>query len=132
MLRITKLTDYSIVLLGKLATNYPKRQSAAVLAQETGIGLPTVSKLLKALQRHHFVVSYLGIEGGYELAGPPGEFSLAQIISALEGPIAITECNIVNGQCAHQNNCQARSHWLRINQAVLGTLKGITLVELMK
>lgn len=130
MLRITKLTDYAIVLLTNLAENHPKRQSAATLAELTGIHLPTVSKLLKALQKQHIITSHLGMDGGYQLAEAPERYTLAQIITALEGPIALTECNLAQGVCAQEQSCHVRPHWQRINRAVLHTLEGISLAEI--
>lgn len=129
MLRITKLTDYSIVLLGDLATCYPEHQSAKALAVRTGIHLPTVSKLLKTLQQRGLVISHLGAEGGYQLAHPAEEISLARIIQALEGPIALTQCNLAHGLCEQEQSCHIKPHWQRINKAVLATLQGISLAE---
>jgi FeS assembly SUF system regulator len=131
MLRITKLTDYAIVLLTNLAENHPQRQSAATLAQHTGIGLPTVSKLLKTLQKQHIVISHLGMDGGYQLVESPDRYSLAQIITAMEGPIALTQCNLAQGSCVHEQSCHVRPHWQRINRAVLNTLEKISLAEVI-
>lgn len=130
MLRITKLTDYAIVILTTLATHFPARLSAKELAKNTGIHLPTVSKLLKVLQQQRLVISHLGAEGGYQLAVPAEEISLAQIIEALEGPIAMTQCNLRQGKCEQEHRCQVRPHWQRINRVVLQTLRGVWLSEM--
>jgi len=132
MLRITKLTDYAIILLTNLAENHPNRLSAATLAQHTGIHLPTVSKLLKNLQRQNIVTSRLGVAGGYQLAESPDQFSLAQIIIALEGPIALTQCNLKPGICDREDSCHARPYWQQINGAVLNTLGNISLAQIIK
>ncbi|HKC25951.1 MAG TPA: Rrf2 family transcriptional regulator, partial [Thermoanaerobaculia bacterium] len=90
MFRLTKLTDYGIVLLTHFAQN-PERdaQNARELAQETRLPLPTVGKLLKELAHEGLLVSHRGIHGGYALARKPEEISMADVIAALEGPIAI-------------------------------------------
>ena len=129
MLRITKLTDYAIVILSDLAICYPEHQSAKALAGRTGIHLPTVSKILKILQQHDLVLSHLGVEGGYQLAVPAEQVSLARIIEALEGPIALTQCNLTKGMCEQEHQCHIRPHWQRINHAILSTLQGISLAE---
>jgi FeS assembly SUF system regulator len=130
MLRITKLTDYAIVILSDLAAYYPERQSAKALAEHTGIHLPTVSKILKTLQQRELVISHMGAEGGYQLAMPAEKVSLARIIEALEGPIALTQCNLVKGICEQEHKCNIRPHWQRINQIVLQTLQGVCLAEI--
>ncbi|MFI4954396.1 MAG: SUF system Fe-S cluster assembly regulator [Gammaproteobacteria bacterium] len=131
MLRITKLTDYAIVILSELAANYSERLSAAELAKNTGIHLPTVSKLLKVLQQQRLVISHLGAEGGYQLAFPAEQISLAQIIEALEGPIAMTQCNLQHGICEQEHICQVRPHWQRINKVILQTLNDVWLSEMV-
>ena len=127
MLRITKLTDYAIVILSELAERVPQYVSAAELSKNTGIHIPTVSKLLKVLQQQRLVLSHLGAEGGYQLAVPAKQISLAQIIEALEGPIALTQCNLAHGKCEQETVCHVRPHWQRINQVILQTLRGVPL-----
>ncbi len=131
MLRITKLTDYAILLMSDLASSFPEHQSAKALSLHTGIHLPTVSKLLKILQRQGLVLSHLGAEGGYQLAHPADSISLAQIIEALEGPIAMTQCNLAHGLCEQEQSCHVRPHWKKINQAVLTTLQGVLLQDIL-
>ena len=94
MLRISKLTDYATVILAEPRRRQPRElQTAAEVAERTRLGLPTVSKLLKSLQRAGLVASARGAHGGYQLARPAGAISAAEIIDALEGPVAITECS---------------------------------------
>jgi len=80
MLRISKLTDYATVLLATLAAEPGRVQTAAALAERTRISAPTVSKLLKLLQRAHLVTSTRGLHGGYQLARPAAEISAAAIV----------------------------------------------------
>ncbi|HEV8581750.1 MAG TPA: SUF system Fe-S cluster assembly regulator [Thermoanaerobaculia bacterium] len=130
MIRITKQTDYGIVLLTHLAANPERQYNAPDLAAEAHLPLPMVSKILKLLARESLLISHRGVKGGYSLARQPEAISMAQIIAALEGPIAITECISVEGDCFHEPLCPVRSNWRRINQAVRTALEGITLAEM--
>lgn len=130
MIRITKQTDYGIVLLTHLATEPERKYNAPDLASETGLPLPMVSKILKLLARDGLLLSHRGVKGGYGLARAPEGISMAEIIGALEGPISMTECIDDEGGCSHQPMCQVRGNWQRINEAVRGALEGITLAEM--
>lgn len=130
MIRITKQTDYGIVLLTHLATQPERHLNAPELAAETQLPVPMVSKILKLLVREGILLSHRGVKGGYSLARLPQEISMAEIIAALEGPIAITECVDVSSDCSHERLCPVRSNWHRINAAVRGALEGITLAEM--
>jgi len=130
MIRITKQSDYGIVLLTHLASQADRQLNAPELAAETQLPLPMVSKILKILVREGLLASHRGVKGGYSLGRLPEEITMAEIISALEGPIAITECIEVSSDCSHERLCPVRSNWQRINQAVRGALEGITLAEM--
>jgi FeS assembly SUF system regulator len=130
MIRITKQTDYGIVLLTHLATTPERQVNAPELAGETRLPLPMVSKILKLLVRERVLVSHRGVKGGYGLARAPEEISMAEVISALEGPIAITECIDEHSGCAHEPFCGVRGRWHRINTALREALEGITLGEM--
>ena len=114
MLRISKLTDYGTVVLAELAATPDTVCSAADVAQATGIGLPTVSKLLKRLARADLVLSTRGVNGGYRLAREPREISAADVIDALEGPVSITECSSDDSNCDYEHVCNVGSAWQRI------------------
>jgi FeS assembly SUF system regulator len=133
VLRISKLTDYAIVVsthLGSVAGAI----AVSDLASATRIPQPTVSKVLKALARAGVVVSQRGAHGGYRLARPSVEITVAEIIGALEGPIAVTECSDVSPEhlCEHEPRCEVRANWQRINAAVHGALAGITLSDMAR
>ncbi|HWM89511.1 MAG TPA: SUF system Fe-S cluster assembly regulator [Thermoanaerobaculia bacterium] len=130
MIRITKQTDYGVVLLTHLAAQPDRQVNAPELAAETQLPLPMVSKILKLLVREGVLLSHRGVKGGYSLARLPGEVTMAEIITALEGPIAITECVEVSSGCSHEQLCPVRSNWHRINAAVRGALEGITLADM--
>lgn len=130
MLRMSKLTDYATVVLGHLARNEGKVQTAADVASHTGLSTPTVSKLLTGLTRSGLVTSFRGAQGGYSLARHAGEISAAEVIDALEGPVAITECSTTDGSCDLEPTCQVGSAWQRINAAIRRSLQDISLAEL--
>ena len=134
MIRITKLTDYGIVLLSHIARS-PEWRTRCVrdIAAETHLPVPTVSKLLKSLTRSGLLVSQRGVKGGYSLARQPEDISVAQIINALDGPIAITDCSgDPNGRCELERLCAVRNNWRRINLAIRDALEGLTLAEMAR
>ena len=131
MIRITRLTDYGIVLLTYVARHPEGRiHSVPELAAEAQLPLPTVSKIVKVLAKGGLLVSHRGVKGGYHLARGPQQITLAEIVTALDGPIAITECS--TGRCAHTVRCPARSNLQRINEAVHTALSGISLAEMTR
>jgi FeS assembly SUF system regulator len=131
MLRMTKQADYGFVLLSRLAAAPGRVANAPELASETRLPIPTVSKILKLLAKEGVLRSSRGVHGGYSLAKPPGAISAAELLTALEGPVALTLC-IENtpGECNHETYCLVRGHWQRINQALEEALGRITLAEL--
>ncbi len=130
VLRISKLTDYATVILARLACDDGPRHTATGLARESGLAPPTVSKLLKQLHHAGLVESTRGLHGGYRLARPAREISAAAILDALEGPLALTECAIDNGQCGIRSSCVVSGSWQRINLAIRQSLEEVTLAEL--
>jgi FeS assembly SUF system regulator len=131
VIRITKHTDYGIVLLTHMAADQERQYNAPDLAAEARLPLPMVSKILKLLARERLLLSHRGVKGGYSLARRPEAISMAEIIAALEGPIAITECIDLSGDCAHERICPARSNWHVINMALRSALEGISLAEMI-
>jgi FeS assembly SUF system regulator len=131
MLRMSKLTDYGIVLLTHLAREGgPSMQTAQELAAASKIPLPTVSKILKELCRGGLVVSHRGRRGGYSLSRPASSISVAQIVEALEGPLGLTECATDAGSCSLEETCVARTHWGPISRAIHRTLSRLPLSSL--
>jgi FeS assembly SUF system regulator len=130
MLRISRLTDYATVLLAALAGEPDRVQTATALAASTHIGAPTVSKLLKQLQRAGLVTSTRGLHGGYQLARPAGEISAAAILDALEGPVALTDCAAGQGNCEIEGSCRVSRVWQRLNLAVRRSLYDVSLAQL--
>jgi FeS assembly SUF system regulator len=128
MFRMNKLTDYGILLLTRMATAPEGGISARELAEETRIPLPTVGKILKILLKEGLLVSHRGTKGGYALSRTPSEITVAEIIRALEGPIAMTECD--ENTCELESGCPTRSHWKVVNRTILGALQNLTLREM--
>ncbi len=129
MLRISRLTDYGTLVLAQLASE-TTLSSAHHVADTTHLAQPTVSKLLKALVGAGLVVSERGVQGGYALARPAEEISAAEIIDALEGPIAITQCSSATGHCELESICRVAHAWQRINLSIRRALTEVSLVDL--
>jgi FeS assembly SUF system regulator len=133
MIRLGKLTDYGLVLMGYVAkSGEPALRTARDLAAQSGLPLPTVSKLLKLLLQSGFLVSHRGIKGGYSLAREAREISVAEVISALEGPIGLTECTIdASGVCDLEPSCPIKRNQQMISQVVRGALEKLSLADLI-
>ena len=133
MLRITKQTDYGVVLLTYMAEGAADAVfTTRDLSAACGLPQPMVSKILKLLAKAELLSSQRGVRGGYRLSRPPERVSLAEIIEALEGPIALVECVDESASaCSIECKCRTRINWQRINRMVLATLEGITLSEMI-
>ena len=130
MIRLSRLTDYGIVLMAHLADAGEGPHTARDLAEQTQLPLPAVSKLLKSLAREGLLVSSRGAKGGYQLARPAEKITVPEMIAALEGPIALTDCNLHEGACSQEPRCHVRTPWQRINRAVHDALSRIRLADL--
>jgi FeS assembly SUF system regulator len=130
MLRISKLTDYATVILAALAQDPERVQTATALAEHTRVAAPTVSKLLKQLQRAGLVTSTRGLHGGYQLSRPAAQISAATILDALEGPLALTDCAAGHGHCCIEETCRVGRAWQRLNSAIRRSLHEVTLAQL--
>lgn len=132
MIRLSKLTDYGILLMTQIA-RHPERplHTARDLAVETQLPLPTVSKILKELSTGGLLASHRGVKGGYTLARDSQEISVGQIISVLEGPIGVTECGGVPGSCDMEPHCPVSSNWRVISHALRQALENLTLPDLI-
>ncbi|HEY5652817.1 MAG TPA: SUF system Fe-S cluster assembly regulator [Pontiella sp.] len=129
MLRITKITDYGFILLVHMANQDREMlHNAKDLSASIGIPLPTVSKVLKILTQGGILQSHQGSKGGYSLSRAANEISAAEIIEAVEGPLAITDCSSPDG-C--ERNCPVSPSWQQVNGAIAGALKGLTLANMV-
>ena len=132
LMRLTSLADYAVVLMAAAARHGGEaRLSAALLAEETGVPLPTAQKLMGRLAGAGLLSSARGTGGGFRLARDAGGITLADIIEAVEGPIALTAC-VAEGRhdCSLEGSCKVQPHWGVVNGAVRGALQEISLATL--
>jgi FeS assembly SUF system regulator len=129
LFRVTRLADYGIVILTHLA-NHQSTYTARDIAAIVHLPLPVVSKILKLLCRAEILTSQRGVKGGYCLTRDSHQISVAQVIRALEGPIAVTECTFKD--CHLEQGCPVRTNWRMINDAIQSALDRISLAEMAK
>ena len=129
MLRISKLTDYAILVMVELSRQ-GEVLSAHALAERVGVEVPTASKVLKLLAGAGLLQSYRGPTGGYRVSRSASDISVAEVIAAIEGPIAMTECSVEEGLCSQEQSCDLRGNWQRISLAVAQALQQVTLAEM--
>lgn len=132
MLKITRLSDYAVAVLAQLAAGGDEVQTAKGLAERTGLPQPAVSKILKSLARSKLVQSHRGVQGGYRLAREASHVSVADVIEAVEGPVALTDCGSeAVSECEFQGQCSVQANWLRINQVVRRALANISVEDMI-
>lgn len=131
MLRVSKLTDYATVILTHIGHTPDALHAASDITKETGVALPTVSKILKQLAKEGVLDSKRGSKGGYFLSQPVEQVNVAQIITAMEGPISMTECGVSEGVCEQESSCEVKGNWGLINRAVYNALESVSLAELV-
>lgn len=131
MIRVTKLTDYGIVLMTRLARQDEQLQiTAPDLSQDIGLPLPTVRKLLKILTMQNLLISTRGVSGGYRLARTPEKITLMDMVEALEGRVALTECSSDEPCACKLDNCSLGKNWSLINRLLQNTLESYNLAEM--
>ncbi len=119
MLRITKMTDYAVLILANLALHDKKLLTAKEIASETHISLPTTQKILKKLNRKNLVISKQGASGGYTLGDETKDLSVAVLLKKIDGDLSITQCSSDEDQCQVEDFCNIGNAWQMINQRVL-------------
>lgn len=131
VLKLSRLTDYAVVVLARMGTAPEARRSAPDLAARTGLAEPTVAKVLKILAASGLVVGSRGARGGYVLARPLSGITLSEVITAFDGPIALTACvEGATGACEAEGQCPVRGRWDPVNRAIRDALAGITVADL--
>ncbi|GCE83175.1 SUF system Fe-S cluster assembly regulator [Komagataeibacter diospyri] len=128
MLKLSKLTDYAVVALVRLGQK-DEVTTSPVLSRSTGIPEPTVAKVLKILATQGIVTSQRGARGGYRLARPLEEISIAAVIQAIDGPISLTTC-VDGGDCDARSTCGLGGQWDMVNAAIRNALSAITLADM--
>jgi FeS assembly SUF system regulator len=140
MFRLSKITDYGIMILAHLANSAERERSAAPYDQAesqtarevaTAVDLPqpVVGKILKSLARQGMLESHRGAKGGYSLVRRPEELTVAEMISVLDGPLALTQCAVGPEVCELELHCATRNPWQVINQVVINALSTVTLAD---
>ena len=131
MFRLNRLTDYATVVMTLMAEEPSRLRGASEIAEITRLELPTVAKLLKLLGKAGLLSSVRGARGGYRLLRSPEQISVADIITAIDGPFAMTECGVHGGHCHHESHCQVRGNWRKIGLAIETALRSVTLLDMV-
>jgi FeS assembly SUF system regulator len=133
-MRLSSMADYAVVVMAAAARHCGGvRVSAGQLAEETGLPAPTVQKLVSRLSAAGLLRSSRGVGGGLKLARPPATITLADIIEAVEGPIALTACiEEARSDCTLEDACAVRPHWPAVSAAVRGALAQVPLTQLVE
>ena len=132
MIRLSRLADYGVVLMTHIAQSDTRVHAAHAAAQATRIPEPTVGKILKTLSRRGLLDSHRGANGGYTLARSPADIRVTDIITAVDGPIALTSClDSDGGACTLETFCPTRTNWQKINTAIRRALDEISLADMM-
>lgn len=131
MIKLTKLADYAVVLMSTMAEHPDKVHAAADVARGTHIPGPTAAKILGTMARAGLLTSHRGLKGGFSLAMAPQDITVADVIRAVDGPIALTDCvEHGTGDCDILDSCRVRGYWHKINGAVTAALESMTLAEI--
>lgn len=129
-MRLSNLADYAVITMCQAALHCGNgRVSAAELASETGLPVPTVQKLVSRLTAAGLLRTVRGAHGGLQLGRPAAAITIADIVEAIEGPITLTSC-VDHSPCDFEAGCSMKPHWPVINEALRGALAGITLAQL--
>lgn len=131
MLKVSRLADYAITVMCALA-NEKNNISANELAEQINIAPTTVSKLLKQLAKAKLVSSLRGATGGYQLAKTPEAISLCDVMVAIDGPVALTECATISNECTRKLCCNMQDNWQVINGLVNDVLQQFSIKDMLK
>lgn len=132
MFKLNRLTDYAVVVMSQMTIAPGKLWTAPGIAQDTGVPQPTVSKVLNALAQAKLIDSHRGATGGYELKRQAEAITMAEIIQALEGPIALTACvDGAVGCCDVEASCPMRGNWDKVNHAIHKALSQVSLADMI-
>lgn len=130
MIKISRLADYATLLLRQLVQANGGSLSASDLAEHTGIAYPTVCKVLKQLADFGLVLSQRGVNGGYRLARSAQLINLYEVVAAIDGELALTECCVPGASCVHGASCSLGFNWQAISKLVVQVLSAVTLDEM--
>ena len=134
MIILSKLADYGVIIATHLAVEPERQINAHAAAAETLLPQATVAKVLKSLAHAGIVTAARGAAGGYRLARPAREISVAEVVAAIDGAIGMTQCSLHDQEhessCERTSFCPTRPHWQRINLAIGQALAAVTLAEM--
>lgn len=131
MIKLSRFADYAVVILAEMARDKDARMAASDLSKRINLPEPTVAKILKSLTKGGILSSTRGVNGGYGLTRNAPAITVADIITAIEGPISLTECADTKSSCALEGHCAMHGRWGKVNMAVRTALESVTLVDLM-
>jgi FeS assembly SUF system regulator len=131
-MRLSRLADYGTVVMGFMAADPALLHTATGIAAAVGVAPTTVSKVLKLLSRRGLLVSLRGSRGGYRLARRPESITVTDVVEAVEGTIALTECSDVACRCSLEAGCPVQRNWRQINRQLRRVLDGVTLADLAR
>src|SRR6185312_12304442 len=132
MIKLGRLTDYAVTLLTQMVSEDRRLWAASDLSERTGLPMPTVSKVLKQLAKSDIIQAQRGAAGGYRLARAAASISVATIVEAMDGPIALTECTDGGEHnCGVEKICPMSGHWNKVNRAVKGALETVSLADML-
>lgn len=132
MIKLSKLTDYAVVILGEMARDHGALMTSVTLSARTQLPEPTVAKVLKLLTKGEVITSTRGVNGGYLLEKSPDHITVASVITALDGPVALTAC-VEGGEgcCSYHEKCPMKGKWNPVNIAMREALERVTLTQMM-
>ena len=131
MLKLGKMTDYAATVLVVLAQTHDEKLTTSQVSELAMLEIPTVSKILKLLTHAQLVTSIRGAHGGYMIARSPDEITVADLISAIEGPVAMTDCTVEGGSCLQESTCQMAANWQKVTTVVRQALENVSFAEML-
>ncbi len=133
MMKLSKMSDYAVVMMTLMGSEPLANHTATTVAENSGLTVPTVRKLMKMLSKAGLLNSTRGVNGGYTFAKNPNTINVSEIIEAVDGPIAMTTClDRTQTTCAMDGNCPTKDRWHVINEAVKNALQGVTLGQFIE
>jgi FeS assembly SUF system regulator len=132
MIKLSRFADYAVVVLAELSRGGDLRLSASDLSLRCQLPEPTVAKILKSLTRAGVLSSTRGVNGGYGLTRQPADITVADIITAMDGPISLTDCADSRSNCVLEGQCSMHGRWSKVNLAIRTALESVTLIDLMQ
>lgn len=133
MIRISKIADYSVLILSHMAQHQEATQfTARGLSEATKLPLPMVSKILKELAKANLLISQRGSHGGYRLARTPEKIKITQILEAVDGPFGLTQCTSCPGSCTMEHCCGIRANWSKVSATIFSSLMKVSLADMIE